>query len=1145
MDIGAHLRDALSRPRGRRILVWAFGAVAFWAVLGFLVLPPVLRPHLERKLAAALHRPVSLRGLSLNPFTLSATLEGLDVKAKDGAGPFFSFERLHVNLEAVSLFEGGPVIREIRLTKPSVTLVRREDGTYEIQDLLDEALRPSRKDAPLRFSLNNIRVEDGSVDFDDRPKRTKHAVRGLRIGIPFLSNIASKVEISTLPAFQANVNGAPLEFHGKSKPFSETRETTLEIGFGDVDLPYYLAYAPSLPFTITAGRLDARLTVAFTQPLEGPPALTLSGTSSLRKLAVAQGGEPLLACDHFDAVLGPIDVFGRRARLASLKAVRPEVWVRRGKTGDFEAAKAMALTADPKANGDVKATTAPPYHLDIDEIGIEEGRVQVDDLALSTPLHARYGNVAVTLKGFSTMPGKATSVEASATGDAGETLKAGGTGPWEPLAIEGALEVGGLPLKRYAGFLDRFVAFAVDDGVLDLKTGYRVSADKAGVAGVSSLSGLSVGLKSLRFRKREETKPFFVAPSVTVAGTSVDFGARDLVLGELASAGGLLAIVRGKDGDTDIAKLMAGPPGPAPAPPAAPVPAIAPWKLVLKRIALDGYTLKIEDWVENRPARYALTKLGLLLENVSSASGARAALQTRFGVDGKGVASARGPIGFRPVFADLKVDARGIDLVPLEAYVLQSLPLSLASGMVTGTGRLLFREGEKGSAGVTYTGKAQVSDFRTLDQETKLDFLKWDSFSAVGMKAGTSPMSFEAAEIAVSGAACDLSIESDNTLNLRKVLGRPAPPDEEEEAAAPSAAPAAIASAAAAGGGTAEVMPIRIDVLALQSGRIGLADHFIQPGYSATLTSVAGRVTGLSSRAGTVATVDLSGSLANHSPLRVTGSINPLAAAAFADVRIVFRDIDLPAFTPYAGKYAGYRIARGALTMDVSYKLENRKLSAQNHFLVDQFELGEKVDSKDATKLPVRLAVSLLKDRNGLIDLDLPIEGSLDDAKFRLGKVIWKVLGNLIGKAATAPFALLGKVFGGGSGQELSYVDFEGGTDALDETARKKLDGLAKALSDRPALKLDVTGRSSGAKDVEALQRLRLGQKTKARKPANVTVTDDDLRQLSLARANAAKDYLTGPGKVEPARVFVREPGVNPVETKDGASGSRVDFSFQ
>ena len=241
-------------------------------------------------------------------------------------------------------------------------------------------------------------------------------------------------------------------------------------------------------------------------------------------------------------------------------------------------------------------------------------------------------------------------------------------------------------------------------------------------------------------------------------------------------------------------------------------------------------------------------------------------------------------------------------------------------------------------------------------------------------------------------------------MNLRKVVGAPAPKDDGEDAARRSGRGEPRSGAARRPHATAAVaaMPIRIDELTLQGGRIGLADHFVKPNYSATLGDLGGRVTGLSSVDGTVATLDLRGSLANHSPLQVSGTINPLAAATFADVKASFRDIDLPSFTPYSGKYAGYAIAGGSLTIEVAYKVENRKLKASNRFLVNQFDFGEKVESKEATKLPVRLAVSLLKDKDGVIDLDLPIEGSLDDPKFRIGKVIWQVLGNLIAKAATA-----------------------------------------------------------------------------------------------------------------------------------------------
>ncbi len=1216
------LPDRWNRPLARKALGIAVALFVLWAAAGFLVLPRILRPVAERKLAEHLHRPVTLRRLSFNPFALSATLEGLDVKEKEGAGPFFSFERLYVNLEAVSVLRGGPVIRAITLTKPSVALVRNEDGRYNCQDLLDEASKPkSPEEKPLRFSLNNIGVEGGSVDFDDRPKGTKHTVRDVRIGIPFLSNIPSKVEITTQPVFEAKVNGAPFALRGTSKPFSQTHETAVDLSVGDVDLPYYLAYVPAaMPSRLTSGRLDAKLTAEFRQPPKGTPALVLSGTAALRKLAVEAGGKPLATCERFEAALASFEVFGGKARLTSLKAVGPELWVRRETTGEYGLVSALAGPASGAGRkgkaGETKGLEAPrqPFLVEVAQAGIEHGRIHYDDLSLARPFRAVWTDLAVSVKGFSTAPGKAASLEAFAKSDAGETFKNAGTVSLEPFALEGEFSAGGLPLKRYEPLFREAVRFDIDDGVLDLKTKYRFAT---GANASTTLTGLAAELKSPLLRKRGERVAFFKAPSLRLAETSLDLGKRNASVGELASAGGVLAVVREKNGDVDLLKLMAEPPPDAPRQPPS-----VPWNLVLGKLVLDGYTVKIADSEPVRPARYTLTKTDLHLEKFSTAKGSKAELAARFGVDGRGAASAKGPVGFDPIFADLKADVKGIPLVPLQAYVVQDFNVTLARGTVSAGGTLRFREGAGGKASFTYAGRALVAGLLAVDRSTNLDFLKWESFSAEGMKAGYNPMFLEVSRLALAGIGCDVTIESDGTTSLQRVVGKPAPPgDEEGEGEAPpqgtaspagppgaeapaTSAPTAVAAAAGPPPAAGEKVPIRIDTLTVQGGRIGFADRFIHPSYSATLGDITGRVTGLDSRAGTVAQLEVRGTLVNRSPIEIRGSVNPLAAAAFADVKASFRDIDLPPFTPYSGKYAGYAIARGALTMEVAYRLENRKLAAENHFLVDQFEFGDKVESKTATKLPVRLAVSLLRDKDGLIDLDLPIEGSLDDPKFRLGKVIWKVLGNLIGKAVTAPFSLLGKLLGGGSGQEFSSVDFADGRDAPDEAAKKKLDALAKALQNRPALKLEATGRTSGDKDREGLQRLRLERKVKAQKLAalakkgeapsgvdevvigekeyatwlekaykkekfpkprnalgfakdlppqemenlmlaNLPVTDDDLRQLALSRANAMKDYLTGSGKIEAARVFVLEPGAKPAEPAGKALASRVDFSLR
>src|SRR5262249_45563784 len=581
---------------------------------------------------------------------------------------------------------------------------------------------------------------------------------------------------------------------------------------------------------------------------------------------------------------------------------------------------------------------------------------------------------------------------------AGESLRNSGTASIEPLVLDGEFTMDGAPLKRYAPIYENAVRFDAVDGVLDFKTKYRF---EEGEKGNTTLTGLSARIQSPRLVERGEKEPFFQAASIGMWGAKGDRGKRTAAVGEISSAGGVVAVSRDKDGAPSFARLVA-----PPAEPAGKTPAGPPWTVSVGKAALDGYTVQIRDLAIRQPAKYKLTKLRLVLENVSTARGSKADLSLSFGVDGKGVANVKGPVGIDPIFADLKTDLREIPLVPVQGYVVQDFNVKLARGAVSAGGTLRFKPGPNDKASFTYQGDALVANFLVLDRATNLDFLKWESFSAEGMRAGFNPMSLEISRLAFAGLALDVAIEKDGTTSLARVLGTPpaapgATPEPAPEETAEAASTAADPPTSSAGSPAAspppppppagDKVPIKIDTLIVSGARIGFADHFIQPNYAATLSNLTGRVTGLDSREGTIAQLDVRGSLANHSPLQIAGSVNPLSVTAYADVKATFKDIDLPPFTGYSGRYAGYGIARGVLSMEVAYKLQNRKLQAQNRFFIDQFDFGEKIESPAATKLPVRLAVSLLKDKDGLIDLDLPIEGSLDDPKFRICGVIIKV----------------------------------------------------------------------------------------------------------------------------------------------------------
>jgi hypothetical protein len=378
-----------------------------------------------------------------------------------------------------------------------------------------------------------------------------------------------------------------------------------------------------------------------------------------------------------------------------------------------------------------------------------------------------------------------------------------------------------------------------------------------------------------------------------------------------------------------------------------------------------------------------------------------------------------------------------------------------------------------------FQGEATLGNLATIDKLNANDFLNWKSLYFGGVNVRLAPLSVDIDQIALTDFFARVIIDPSARINLQDIVrggtGERRSLTSEQSPVAPAPPPPAAQRIGASA--SAAAVPIRIRQITLQAGRVRFTDNFIKPNYTANLVELGGAVTGLSSAADSTAAVDLRGQV-NDAPLNINGSINPIKGDLFVDLKASVHGMELAQLSPYSGKYVGYGIEQGKLSFDVAYKLEHRQLTAENRLVLDQLTFGDKVDSPTATTLPVRLAVALLKDRNGVIDLNLPIGGSLDDPQFSVGGVIVQVIVNLVTKAVTAPFALLGSLFGGG--EELSFVEYAPGRTEVPAAGESRLKSLAKALDERPGLKLEIAAWVDPAGDREGLRREGLDRRVRA-----------------------------------------------------------------
>jgi Domain of Unknown Function (DUF748) len=519
----------------------------------------------------------------------------------------------------------------------------------------------------------------------------------------------------------------------------------------------------------------------------------------------------------------------------------------------------------------------------------------------------------------------------------------------------------------------------------------------------------------------------------------------------------------------------AAPPSP-PAPPGAGAAPTRPWQYDLREFALRDASISAEDRRTKPAAKVLLAPVSIkvLGVNLDLARALSITLDTK--INDAGSLSATGTVTAQPPAANLNFKLAGIELAALQPYISQYTSMTLLAGALSGDAKFSYGANQPVWQ---FGGSLSVANLHTVDNALHEDFINWDRLDIQGLNFQHQPDRLDIDQVTARKLYARVIVEPDESINVKRVLtgpgamvvapsGNTGPPVAATAAPAPAAplpragkgpkhprgAASVAATSAAAAPNASPAMPMSIKRVVIKASQANFADLSVKPNFSTGIQNLEGTVLGLSSKTDSRAKVDLHGSVDAFAPVSITGEVNVLSATLYTDLAMSFRNIELSTFNPYSGKFAGYNISKGKLTTELHYKVQGRKLDAQHHIIVEQLEFGDKTESKDAVSLPIKMAVALLKNRDGVIDLNLPVTGSLDDPQFKLAPIIWKVFVHILEKAVTAPFALLGSLFGGGP--DLQFVDFEPGAAQLDPVAVERGQTLVKALGERPQLKIEI-----------------------------------------------------------------------------------------
>lgn len=706
----------------------------------------------------------------------------------------------------------------------------------------------------------------------------------------------------------------------------------------------------------------------------------------------------------------------------------------------------------------------------IRSLSISNASIAFDDLTRSPAFHTTIAPLNFALTNFTTVRGKNSPYTFAATTESGEAFDWAGHITVDPVRSRGSLKITGIKLPKYGIYGKDFEGFELASGTLDLVLNYNY--DSASNSTDCSVSNSTIKLSNLEIKSPGTGETILAIPALSIEGIEASLPNHSAKVALIKSSNGSILLRQDKNGQLNIVSLLMPQATPATRKAATPqestFSSTPQFDALIDEIDFSNYTVRFNDQQPPKPADFKLDQIAFNLKGASNRTNAPVNSRISMRFQDTGNIQVEGLVTPMPPSADLQLAVSNIDLRAFQPYVEQQIKLAITSGTFQLKGHARYLPPEPGASKISFDGDMAINKFATTDDILFRDFTTFDALQINGINFRLQPDKLHVNEIKFVKLNTSLIIGPDHKSNLQNILRN-------QISSQTNASPVASSSASAS-----KPFDFSLGTFSLENASLHFVDQSIEPNGAFDIQEFGGDVKDLSLGGNSTAVIDLRGRVDDRSPFGINGKLRPTPGDLFTDISVNFTNTELTAFTTYMEKFAGRPLQKGKFSFGVHYLVEGNSLKAENGFYIDQLTLGQKNESTNATSLPVKLAVALLKDRRGRIQLDIPLSGRLDDPKFRIGPVIWQVVLNLITKAATSPFSLLGAALGGGD--ELSFVTFDAGQTTIPSTETNKLEMLCKALYEHPELTLEISGSVDVEKDRAPLAQARLEQQLKTLK---------------------------------------------------------------
>jgi len=1050
------------------------GLFIFYCLFGYFAVNPLAKklvPWIAEKKLASIG---SVGKVTFDPLRLKATIENFKLTEQNGA-PLAGFTKLVVDFEASGIFKRAWKFKEISLVDPQALIAISAQGKLNWADLiakLNEDKTPHDDTIP-RLIIQQVSVKLGNIEYVDASRATplKAAITPLDFELG---------QFSTLPQDRGNYliaanfpeQGGTLKWKGNIGVNPVASKGSVALDGVKLAKLMKIVKGVNLPLTVNQGDAQTSFEYNFSLPNDKPK-LALKNVALNLNNVVGDTPNAKVSLKQANLTIPRLDFVMNNAPQLQFQDLSM-------KFADFEIKSgSQSLLVLPQV-------TVNHVSLDLAARSVKIGQVILPQGSVSAVMD-KTGTVnwqqVFTAPTNESSPVKAINSQPSLAKTSSTT----------DVEAPFTLEVADVQLQHWKlAYLDKTFLNPLQTNVADFNLSLALAMPKGDVA-ITQIQSKATGISA----KSAANKQVASLDNVQLSDGEVLIAEQKVSIPSLILSGLKTQLIKEANKPLNWQTILTPATSSANKPTAASKVSAnkADWAVSLKKVALENANLHIEDQSLTTPVVMDVEKINVEVRDSSLDLKRALPIKADFKVKQGGQFSTQGKLTPLPFAANFDVKLNQLSLTPFAPYINQFALLTLNQGAADLTGKLAIKNNKVFT--LSFNGGFDVNHLNVVEEASGAPFLSWERLGSRSLQVSLAPNRLQMAELQIVKPVGKFIINQDKSLNVTKFLRNQ--PDTVANASMKVVAVPAEHKALPASGGmldsaqssiaskekTAddksfappplttvvqeEAFPINIETVRIDNAALEFADLSLIPQFGTNIHSLTGVINGVSTNAASTAQVELDGRVDDYGAARIRGSLQPFNVTNFTDLKLTFTNIEMNRLTPYSGKFAGRRIDSGKLSVDLEYKIKQRQLAGENKFVINKLKLGEKIKSADAADLPLDLAIAILEDSDGVIDLELPITGSLDDPQFSYGSIVWKAIRNVLGKIVTAPFRALGKLFGG-SGDKLEAITFEAGSAVLSPPELENIKMISTALAKRQGLALGIVPAYDETLDVPAIQ---------------------------------------------------------------------------